>query len=199
MPFFWQDFSQYWFLGCLVCLFFLWCITLYYSLVSLESFRAHYTDNTCLKCFCTSFKAKTLRVEMNVTNLYIKLLIKLLVFQSPYKWNNEEKVYFRVHTFLVCHKDFSYLHGNYQGEKLLYFVYQKAEWGLLPLCVYVCVWKEGGKIQVWKEKGLNYCNSSIINFGFSLAVTKASLWRSVSFSWQKVLSVLKECQERKNL
>jgi len=74
-------------------------------------------------------------MEINIMYLQIKLLIKLLMFQSPYKGNNEEKVYLGLHTFPVCHREFLYLYRNYQGKKTLYFVYQKAK----DYCFCVCM------------------------------------------------------------
>lgn len=175
--------------------FFPFCVLFCHSLVPLESFKSHYTDSMCLICFCTSFKAKILRMEMNVMYLQIKLLIKFLMFRSPYKGNNEEKVYFRVCIFLVCHRDFLYLQGNYQGKKMLYFVHQKAEDYCMCAFMRACVClREEGRYKEWEEKGLNFCNSSMMHLVFSLAVTKASLWRRVSSYMAKSCICLKECR-----
>lgn len=90
-----------------------------------------------IKRLCTTFKTKIIWVEMIVIYFQNELFIQLLMFQSPYNRNHEEKVYFIViSSFSDIEIHFFYLYGNYKEEKMQYFVLQKADKYLF--CIYVC-------------------------------------------------------------
>lgn len=149
--------------------FFLLCAFLYYSLIPLERFKAHYTDSTYvsyasvppLKQKFSGWKWMSCICKLSYSSSFscFKVRIKELM----------KKKYILEYVSSLSVIGRFYLHGNYQGKKMLYFHLPKG-WG--PTA-FLCVCER-------EEKGLNFCNGSVIHLVFSLTVTKASLWRRVS-------------------